>query len=192
MPDQSTVAPLWELYFSRVQRRPENEVLPDVAQLAPLLELQRGEAIAAPEGLVLDDLDALGDDYLLDATATKAAFPDHLQLCARLEDDLTQRSATGEGTHLKFLDAAGDNQCFYANSAEPQLADDLEPVREAQHLRVVAESNLFGFHLHLRWKSQVGDPSPPEAEPADFSDVLVQLEILQCETASKDQVPDLP
>ena len=97
----------------------------------------------------------------------------------RLEDDLTQLSALLERVISEHLDAAGDNQLLYVASAEPVATDCFKARWQSEYLWVcLTYAELLRRLLNLRRKLQTRDLCAPEAEPADFLDIIIQLELL--------------
>ena len=139
-----------ELHFLQVHLSAVNHVFSDVDQLASLLEGERTKVTTVSKGKVSDVPDAFRNKHFLESTVFETAVSDDLQLWVWLENNLAQLSTVGEGILSELSDSAGNEHLFYVATDEPIISYDLEPVREAQHLRVLVQAKLLSCHPYVR------------------------------------------
>ena len=142
---------------------------------AAVPEREEGEVPTAVEGICLNALDAV-PNILSELVWTIAEVAYITLIVVEQEDDLAQMFAVGERVRSEAPDAPGNNQRLDLTLSEPVVADRLDPVREAQHLRILLEPEVLRRPL---WQRFHGDLRLPETEPADFLNAFVQLEVLQ-------------
>ena len=87
------------------------------------------------------------------------------------EDDLAQLLAAGERVLSELPDATRNDKFLDIAPPEQSVADLLEAVRKAQHLRVSEETEVLR-RPSLRERISVNS-RPPEAEPAELLNALV-------------------
>lgn len=144
--------------------------------------------VTVTKDIASNALDAFRDDHSLEFTITEASISDDLQLGIRLKCNLAQLFATTKRAFSEFFDGVRNEYLFYVAPAEPFCSHDLEPFREAQHLRVfLVETKLFSRHRYVWGNVKIGDSSSQQTEPAEFLDALVQLELPQITTLFEGQ-----
>ena len=110
-----------------------------------------------------------------------------------LEDDLAQLLTVLEQTLAEHPHATGNDHLLYAAVCEPLFPRDLETIWKPNHLRVLlVQTELLVRHFYLRRKIQRRHARCPEAQPAEFLDPLVQLEIRKRMAVAKGNGTDLP
>ena len=155
--------------------RPRGEGSADALYPAAVLEREYGETITAVEGVAQNATGTLRN--ALSMVVVVVLEVEYLFLfVAELEDDLAQMFAVGERVRSEAPDAAGNNQRLDLTFSEPVVVNRLDPVREAQHLRILLESEMFWRPLRKRLR---GNLSLPETEKSKFLNVLAQLEVIQ-------------
>ena len=154
--------------------RPRGEGSADALYPAAVLEREYGETITAVEGVAQNATGTLRN--ALSVVVVVVLEVEYLFLfVAEQEDDLAQLLAVGERVRSEAPDAAGNNQRLDLTLSEPVVVNRLDPVREAQHLRILLESEVLRCPL-LRQRLGT-DARIPEAKKAEFLNIPVQPEV---------------
>ena len=140
---------------------------------AAVPEREEGEVPTAVEGIRPDALDPI-PSILSELVWTIAKVAYITLIVVEQKNDLAQLLAAGERAHSEAPDATRNDQLLDLGSHEPVVADLLEAIRKAQHLRILLEPEVLRCPL---WQRFHGDLRLPETEPAELLDILGQPEI---------------
>ena len=151
-------------------RRPRAAGSADALYPAAVPEREEGEVLTAVEGIRPDALDTV-PNILSELVWTVAEVAYIALIVVEQEDDLAQLSAAGERVIPELPDATRNDKFLDIAPPEQSVADLLEAVRKAQHLRVSEETEVLR-RPSLRERISV-DSRPPEAEPAELLNTLV-------------------
>ena len=103
----------------------------------------------------------------------EAFFSNGLQPRPRLKDDFTQLLTLAKRTRPDHSDRVGNNQLFHSVVVKLEFFHGLESVREAKHLRVLANPELLRCSFYMRRKSEIGHCRSQQTEPPGVLGVLV-------------------
>ena len=92
--------------------------------------------MTAVKSEVSNALDTLWNSYFSEIAVGETTLSDDFQPGVRLEDNFAKLETIAECIALEFSNSVGNEYLFYVALTEPIGSYDLEPAREAQHIRI--------------------------------------------------------